>query len=83
MKKLNSMNLKEVNKHANINWLECEKARSENNTKKVFHIARPILIFLSTFFIVPKKVRLIISHLIEVLDTIIPNDNDVSNISHV
>ena len=77
------MNLKEITEHANNNWLESEKATSEKNTEKVFYIARPILVFLSNFFIVPKKVRLIISHLVEVLDMLHPNANDVSNISRV
>jgi len=75
------MNLKEVNEHANLNWLECQKATSEKNTEKVFYIARPILVFLSNFFIVPKKVRVILSQLVEVLDMIHPNSNEVSNIS--
>ena len=75
------MTLNEINKHASINFIESEKAVKENNINKVFAIARPILVFLSTFFLLPKKVRLIISHLVEVLDMLHPNDNDVSNIS--
>lgn len=77
------MTLSEINKHASINFIESEKAVKENNINKVFAIARPILVFLSTFFLVPKKVRLIISHLVEVLDMLHPNNNDVSNISLV
>jgi hypothetical protein len=68
------MNFKEVTEHSELNWLESEKAASEKNHKKVFIIARPILVFLSNFFIVPKKVRLILSHVVEVLDSLIENE---------
>lgn len=76
------MNINEVRQHANINWLESEKATQQKNAQKVYSIARPILVFLSNFFIIPKKVRLILSHLIEVLDTIKPifEINSVSSI---
>lgn len=62
------MNLSEINQHAELNFLESAKAVSENNHQKVFIIARPILVFLSNFFIIPKKVRGILGHLVEVMD---------------
>lgn len=66
------MNINEVRQHANNYWLESEKAKQQQNAQKVYSIARPILVFLSNFFIIPKKIRLILTHLIEVLDTIKP-----------
>lgn len=76
------MNINEVRQHANEYWLESEKAKSQQNAQKVYSIARPILVFLSNFFIIPKKVRLILAHLIEVLDTIKPV-TELKNVSSI
>lgn len=76
------MNINEVRQHANLNWLESEKAKQQLNAVKVYSIARPILVFLSNFFIIPKKIRLILTHLIEVLDTIKPV-TELKNVSSI
>jgi hypothetical protein len=68
------MNLSEINKHSDLYWLESQKAVTEKNHKKVFIIARPILIFLSKFFIIPKKIRLILANVVEVMDLIYPEE---------
>lgn len=68
------MNLVDINKHSDLYWLESQKAVTENNYKKVFIIARPILVFLSKFFIIPKKVRLILANVVEVMDLIYPEE---------
>lgn len=77
------MNIREINEHANIYFLESQKAVSENKPEKVYKIARPILFFLSKFFIIPRKVRAILSHLVEIMDALHPltENKDVSNIS--
>ena len=74
------MNIIEIKQHAEINYISSALATEKKDLKKVFTIARPILVFLSNFFLIPKKVRLIISHLIEVLDAITPIFTEVSNI---
>lgn len=71
----------ELKKYADTNFIESSKAVSNKDHKKVFQIARPILIFLSRFFLIPKNIRLILSHLVEILDAIVPvQSEDASSI---
>ena len=75
------MNIFEIKRHAEDNVVQSAQATEKKDFKTVFTIARPILVFLSNFFLIPNKVRVIISHLIEILDTLTPIfANDVSNI---
>ena len=66
------MNLKTLKIQAEQNFFISQKAVSEGRVDKVYHIAKPILEFLSSFFLIPKKVRLILGHLVEVLDALYP-----------
>ena len=67
-------NLIQVKNYASENLDAQENAKTEKKFNKVFHIAKPILVFIAGFFIVPKKVRIIIANLVEVLDAIFPDD---------
>jgi hypothetical protein len=76
------MQLIEVKKYADSNFVESSKAVSNKEHKKVFQIARPILVFLSRFFLIPKNIRLILSDLVEILDAFVPVPiEDASSIS--
>lgn len=66
------MNLAQIKIHAQENFIDSQKAVSEGRLDKVYHIAKPILLFLASFFIIPKKVRMILTHLVEVLDALYP-----------
>jgi hypothetical protein len=66
------MNFIKIKLQAQENFIDSQKAVSEKRADKVYHIAKPILLFLASFFIIPKKVRLILGHLIEVLDALYP-----------
>lgn len=70
-----------INLHAEENFFISQKAVSEGKPGKVFHIAKPILEFLSNFVLIPKKVRMILGHLVEVLDALYPelNNETLSN----
>lgn len=74
------MNLTQIRQHANSNFLESQKALNDKNIKKVFSIARPILVFCASFFIIPKKVRSILSDLIAVMDILI-GENENSEVA--
>lgn len=65
----------QLRSYADENIIDSSVAISSKNHKKVFQIARPILVFLSKFFLIPKNVRLILSHLVEIMDAIHPEDN--------
>ena len=65
-----------INLHAEENFFISQKAVSEGKPGKVFHIAKPILLFLSRFVLIPSKVRMILGHLVEVLDALYPEAND-------
>ena len=62
------MNLLTAKKFASINAAAAAEAAKKKNFCEVYAIARPILQFLSTFFIVPAKVKSIIVSLIVVGD---------------
>ena len=62
----------EIKKFADENVIDSTMAISQKNHKKVVSIARPILVFLSRFFLIPKNIRTIISHLVEILDVFFP-----------
>jgi len=66
------MNIQELKKYGDENFIESLKSVEQKQHKKVFVIARPILVFLAHFFLIPKNVRLILSHLVEILDTFEP-----------
>ena len=66
------MNLQELKLYADENYEQSLQLVEQKEHKKVFIIARPILEFLAHFFLIPKNVRLILSHLIEVMDTLEP-----------
>ena len=70
------MSFSKINLHAEENFFISQKAVSEGKTGKVFHIAKPILLFLANFVLIPKKVRMILGHLVEVLDALYPEDNN-------
>jgi len=66
------MNFIKIKLQAEENFINSQKAVSEGRADKVYHIAKPILEFLASFFIIPKKVRMILKHLVEVLDALYP-----------
>jgi hypothetical protein len=70
------MSMLELKKYADLNVVESSKSVSNKDHKKVFQIARPILVFLSNFFLIPKNIRLILSHLVEIMDAIVPISNE-------
>jgi len=73
------MNLVQIKLHAEANFLESKKAVQNKNIKKVFSIAKPILEFCSTFFLIPKKVRMILADLLAIMDILTAeNENDVA-----
>ena len=74
------MNLTELKQHANSNFLESQKAVQDKNIKIVFSIARPILVFCASFFIIPKKIRMILSDLIAIMDILI-GENENSEVA--
>lgn len=71
------MNLTELKQHAQINFFESQKAVQDKNIVKVLSIAKPIIQFLSTFFIIPKKIRSILNDLLIIIETLI--DENVTN----
>jgi len=64
------MNLLEVKKYAESQEIQSALATSQKDTARVYEIARPIIAFLSGFFIVPRKVRAILNDLLTVLDLV-------------
>ena len=62
------MNLFNAKKFASQNAAAAAEAAQKRNFCDVYKIARPILSFLSTFFIIPGKIRQIIVSLIAVAD---------------
>jgi hypothetical protein len=64
------MNIQQINTYAKDNLVQSHIALSQHNIEKSFLIARPILVFLGGFFLIPKKIRTILNHLVEVLDVI-------------
>jgi hypothetical protein len=63
-------NLISVKNYATQKESESTEAVQGGKIVKVYEIARPILVFIGGFFIVPKKVRTIISNLVTVLDVV-------------
>jgi hypothetical protein len=74
-------NLISVKNYASQKEIESTEAVQGGKIVKVYEIARPILVFIGGFFIVPKKVRTIISNLVTVLDVVfeIVNNENQSN----
>lgn len=62
------MNLTQIKLHADANFLDSKKAVQDRNIKRVFSIARPILEFCASFFLIPKKVRMILHDLVVIMD---------------
>lgn len=75
-------NLISVKQYANQKEQESTEAVQGGKISKVYEIARPILVFIGAFFIVPKKVRTIISNLVTVLDVVfeIVNNENSENV---
>lgn len=72
------MNLVQIKLHAETNFLESKKAVQDNNIKRVFSIAKPILVFCASFFLIPKKVRMILADLVEIMDILTGSENDIN-----
>lgn len=72
------MNLAQIKLHAEANFLESKKAVQDRNIEKVFSIAKPILRFCASFFLIPKKVRMILADLVEIMDILTGSKNDIN-----
>lgn len=64
------MTLLQIKKYAESQEFNSLLATSQKDVARVYEIARPIIEFLSGFFIVPKKVRAILKNLLHVLDMV-------------
>lgn len=72
-------NLISVKQYASTKESESNEAVQSGKIVKVYEIARPILVFIGGFFIVPKKVRTILTNLVTVLDIVFEIVNNETN----